>query len=78
MRVGVTECFQKGFDSRVTLEEDGWVAETRQWEIGRGRLIVRVCVFACARARISVCARVQERHLLTDRRFSLSDSGEER
>lgn len=28
--LSVTECFQKGFDSRLTVEEDGWVLETRR------------------------------------------------
>lgn len=40
----VTECFQKVSDRRLTVEEDGWVSETRQWEIR----VVCVCVFGCA------------------------------
>lgn len=73
----MTECFQKGFDSRLTVEEDGWVLETRRWEIGRG--CVCLCVWLCMSqnqyAYLCVCAGGRGGHLLNDRHFRPSDFG---
>lgn len=48
--------FSKVFDSGVTVEEDGWAAETGQRGIEQGLLIVCICAFA--RARACMCARM--------------------
>lgn len=80
--VCVIECFQKDIDSRVTVEEDGWVAETGQWGIERGWLICRyLCVCLCTSLHpcVCMCLRALGRgHLPTDRRFSLSGFGKKR